>query len=85
MELVLIDCRVDGANADVIRAVDFVGSDAYPYWQGATVPQSADVFWKSVDDVRNAVNSVKVRIIRTLATSSSGCAQVLYSTQVSNH
>jgi len=50
---------VDGSYADVITAVDFVGNDAYPYWQGATPDQASSVFWDSVNAVRNAVNAVK--------------------------
>jgi exo-beta-1,3-glucanase (GH17 family) len=51
---------VDAANADVLRAVDFVGTDGYPYWQGATPEQAGSVFWTSVDNVRGAVNNIKV-------------------------
>jgi exo-beta-1,3-glucanase (GH17 family) len=52
--------RVDPANAAVITAVDFIGFDGYPYWQGATIPQSADVFWQSINATREAANKVKV-------------------------
>lgn len=63
--------RVDPANADVVRAVDVVGHDGYPYWQGATIPQSNGVFWESVRNTRNAVNAIKVsRGTRALASSS---------------
>ncbi|KAF2834556.1 glycoside hydrolase family 17 protein [Patellaria atrata CBS 101060] len=50
---------VDPANRDVITACDFVGMNGFPYWQGATIPQSSDVFWKSYDDTKRAVDSVK--------------------------
>ncbi|KAF1988929.1 glycoside hydrolase family 17 protein [Aulographum hederae CBS 113979] len=50
---------VDGANTEVIQACDFIGTDGYPYWQGATVQDSSNVFWQSVDAVRNVVNQVK--------------------------
>jgi hypothetical protein len=58
--LSLIFDRVNPNNADVVKAVDFVGTDGYPYWQGAMISQSADIFWNSVNDVRNAVNKIKV-------------------------
>jgi exo-beta-1,3-glucanase (GH17 family) len=52
--------RVDGANNDVLKAVDFAGTDGYPYWQGATMQQAAEVFWTSVSNVQNALNNIKV-------------------------
>ena len=53
--------RVDGANADVIKAVDFIGTDGYPFWEGKTIPESSDAFWQSVRQVQNAANNIKVR------------------------
>ena len=53
--------RVDPENTDVLKAVDWVGTDGYPYWQGATPNQSPGVFWDSVNQVRQVVNNVKVR------------------------
>jgi exo-beta-1,3-glucanase (GH17 family) len=50
---------VDGANAAVIQACDFVGTDGYPYWQGAAVADGYNVFWESVQRVRDVVNTVK--------------------------
>lgn len=50
---------VDSANAAVIQACDFVGTDGYPYWQGAAVADGYNVFWESVQRVRDVVNSVK--------------------------
>jgi hypothetical protein len=53
--------RVDPKNAQVLRAVEWVGTDGYPYWQGSLPQgQGADVFWKSVNDVRNVVQQIKV-------------------------
>jgi len=52
--------RVDRKNVNVTKAVDFVGTDGYPYWQGATMMQAAEVFWDSVEDVTNMVSSIKV-------------------------
>jgi exo-beta-1,3-glucanase (GH17 family) len=52
--------RVDPKNKPLIRACDFIGTDEYPYWQGATIPQSAEVFWDSVQEVIDAANEVKV-------------------------
>lgn len=49
---------VDGANADVIRAADFIGMDGYPYFQGSSIEDAANVFWQSVDATRNAVNQI---------------------------
>ncbi|KAK3079144.1 hypothetical protein LTS18_005622, partial [Coniosporium uncinatum] len=48
--------RVDGTNTAVIKACDFIGTDGYPYWQGSTPEQASDVFWQSVNDVRDVVN-----------------------------
>ena len=50
---------VDKNNEAVIKACDFVGTDGYPYWQGSTEADGYNVFWKSVQDVRNVVNRVK--------------------------
>lgn len=50
---------VDGANTAVVQACDFVGTDGYPYWQGAAVGDGYNVFWESVQRVRDVVNSVK--------------------------
>jgi exo-beta-1,3-glucanase (GH17 family) len=57
---IVIHLRVDPANADVIKAVDFVGHDGYPFWQGSTIPQSAEVLWQSIAKTREAANKVKV-------------------------
>ncbi|EOD49442.1 putative glycoside hydrolase family 17 protein [Neofusicoccum parvum UCRNP2] len=50
---------VDPANRPVVVACDFVGTDAYPYWQGTTIPASTDTFWKAIADTRAAVTAVK--------------------------
>lgn len=49
---------VDGANEVVIKASDFIGMDGYPYFQNSAIENAANVFWKSVEDTRNAVNRV---------------------------
>ena len=46
-------------NAPVIQACDFVGTDGYPYYQGASINDGFNTFWSSVDATRNAVNNVK--------------------------
>ena len=50
---------VDPKNNDVIRAVDWVGTDGYPYFQASTIEEGYNVFWQSVEDTRNMVNAVK--------------------------
>ena len=50
---------VNSANTDVIKACDFVGTDGYPYFQAATESNGYNVFWDSVQNVRNVVNNVK--------------------------
>lgn len=46
-------------NAPVIQACDFVGNDAYPYWQGSTTADAAATFWAAMNQVRDVVNHVK--------------------------
>jgi len=51
---------VDGANTAVIQASDFIGTDGYPYFQsnnGNSINDAYNLFWESVDNVRNAVNA----------------------------
>jgi len=45
---------VDGANAAVIEAVDWLGNDLYPYWQGVGIDNGAanDAYWSAVNQVR---------------------------------
>jgi glucan endo-1,3-beta-D-glucosidase len=50
---------VNGANTAVIQACDFVGMDGYPYYQDSSIDDSANVFWQSVQQTRDVVNSVK--------------------------
>ncbi|KAI9759010.1 MAG: hypothetical protein M4579_002673 [Chaenotheca gracillima] len=49
---------VDGANTDVIKACDFIGTDGYPYFQNANINDGYNVFWESVQNVRDTVNKV---------------------------
>ena len=50
---------VNSANTAVIQACDFVGTDGYPYFQAATETDGYNVFWESVQNVRDVVNNVK--------------------------
>ena len=50
---------VNASNAAVISACDWIGTDGYPYWQGSQISSSHDVFWQSVNAVRDVVNKVK--------------------------
>lgn len=50
---------VDSANDAVTTACEFVGMDGYPYWQGSSIETAYDVFFKSLQDTKTHVNSVK--------------------------
>jgi exo-beta-1,3-glucanase (GH17 family) len=39
---------VDGANVDVIEACDFVGLNAFPYWQGKPIDQGLTTLQKAI-------------------------------------
>ena len=56
----LLHDRVDPDNKPLITACDFIGLDEYPFWQGATIPQSAEVFWDTMQEVIDATSAVKV-------------------------
>lgn len=45
---------VDGANKAVIDAVDWLGNDLYPYWQGIGTDNGAanGAYWEAVEKVR---------------------------------
>lgn len=45
---------VDGANTAVIEAVDWLGNDAYAYFQGVSIDNGAanGAYWEAVNDVR---------------------------------
>lgn len=45
---------VNNANKPVIDAVDWIGNDAYPYWQGISVDNGAanNAYWQAVNAVR---------------------------------
>lgn len=49
---------VDPANNEVIRACDFVSTDAYPYFQDASIDAAKDVFFKALGDTRRAVHAI---------------------------
>lgn len=46
---------VNGANAAVIKACDFVGMDAYPYYQGAAIGNARQTFYSALSATENAV------------------------------
>ncbi|KAH8666038.1 glycoside hydrolase family 17 protein [Tricladium varicosporioides] len=53
---------VKSENNAVITACDFVGTDGYPYFQSTQsnpIDQGYNLFWDSVQNVRNVVNAVK--------------------------
>lgn len=49
---------VNGANTPVIQACDFIGTDGYPYYQYSDIGSASNVFWQSVQNVRDVVNRV---------------------------
>ncbi|KAI5361837.1 Putative glycoside hydrolase family 17, glycoside hydrolase superfamily [Septoria linicola] len=48
----------NSANDAVITACDFVGVDAYPYWQGTPIEQAYDVFFEAYQGVKDHVQSI---------------------------
>jgi exo-beta-1,3-glucanase (GH17 family) len=46
---------VDPANTAVIQAVDWIGNDAYAYFEGASIDNGAasDAYWGAVERVRS--------------------------------
>lgn len=49
---------IDSANDAVITACDFIGMDAYPYWQGASIEDAYDVFFQAYQETKDHVQSV---------------------------
>lgn len=49
---------VNDNNKEVIQASDFIGLDAYPYWQNVTIGDAYVTFWDAVDKTRAQVNNV---------------------------
>jgi len=43
---------IDSANVAVIEASDFLGVDAYPYYQNASIEDASDVFWAAINEVQ---------------------------------
>jgi len=43
---------VNASNAAVIEAVDFLGNDAYPYFQDTSIDDANGVYWEAVNNVR---------------------------------
>lgn len=58
-------CRVDGANAAVIKACDFLCNDAYPYWQGVSIDADSSTLWAAMDDVTNVATGKEVWLCET--------------------
>lgn len=50
---------VDSKNDAVTKACDFVGLDAYPYFQSAAIGDAYNTFWDAVTATRNHVSGVK--------------------------
>lgn len=48
----------NSANDDVIKACDFIGMDAYPYWQGSSIEDAYNVFFQAYQETKNHVQSV---------------------------
>ncbi|THW05054.1 glycoside hydrolase [Aureobasidium pullulans] len=49
---------VDGANTEVIKASDFIGLDAYPYFEGSSIENASNTFWSAINKVRSVVDKV---------------------------
>lgn len=48
----------NSANDEVIKACDFIGMDAYPYWQGSSIEDAYNVFFQAYQETKNHVQSV---------------------------
>ncbi|PPJ51976.1 hypothetical protein CBER1_10699 [Cercospora berteroae] len=48
----------DSANDPVILACDFIGLDAYPYWEGGSIEEAYDLFFKAYQATKDHVQSV---------------------------
>ena len=48
---------VNTENTEVIQACDFVGTDAYPYYQSIDISGASAAFWDAIDQVNSAVSS----------------------------
>ncbi|KAF2152996.1 glycoside hydrolase family 17 protein [Myriangium duriaei CBS 260.36] len=53
---------VNPGNNDVIKAADFVGMDAYPYFQAIPIDNAVNVFMQNLTATRNYVHSVKSKV-----------------------
>jgi exo-beta-1,3-glucanase (GH17 family) len=45
-------------NAEVIKASDFIGLDAYPYFEGSSIENASNAFWSAINKVRGVVDKV---------------------------
>ncbi|KAM3416593.1 Glucan 1,3-beta-glucosidase [Cercospora zeina] len=48
----------DSANDAVIHACDFVGLDAYPYWEGGSIDEAYDLFFTAYQVTKDHVQSI---------------------------
>ena len=48
----------NAANDPVILACDFIGLDAYPYWEGGSIEEAYDLFFKAYQATKDHVQSV---------------------------
>ncbi|KKY30756.1 putative gpi-anchored cell wall beta-endoglucanase [Diaporthe ampelina] len=59
---------LDGANSKVIAALDFVGMDAYPYFQASfdnRIENAASLFWSAYDQTKAAAQGKEVWVTET--------------------
>lgn len=52
----------NGGNAAAIKACDFIGMDAYPYFQDASIARSKKVFFNALGATRKAAHAVKPNV-----------------------
>ncbi|KAF2862075.1 glycoside hydrolase family 17 protein [Piedraia hortae CBS 480.64] len=49
---------INGTNADVIRASDFIGLNTFPYFEHASIDDAYQTFWNAVSVTRKQVNKI---------------------------
>lgn len=57
--LLIVILRTDPANAAVIEASDFIGTNAFPFFQGVDISDANATFWSSIASVQAAATAVK--------------------------
>lgn len=80
----------NSANDDVIKACDFIGMDAYPYWQGSSIEDAYNVFFQAYQETKNHVQSVGsgawvVRLLSFFLFSFTPCQVVSQQKNLANH